>query len=167
MMVKCESINGLVSTSSEALLWDERFLRLALSVGQWSKDRSRQVGAVIVDDSRSILAVGYNGFPRGVDDSINDRHARPEKYLWTEHAERNAIYDAARRGVALDGSTIYLPWYPCADCARAVIQSGITNLVACERDSNDATWDNHFRVSSLMLAEAGVCVRLRKKADFV
>jgi len=167
MMGEYESMNELESVPSEELLWDKRLLGLALSVGRWSKDRSRQVGAVIIDNSRSILAIGYNGFPRGVDDSSDERHVRPEKYLWTEHAERNAIYDAVRRGVALGGATMYLPWYPCADCARAIIQSGIASLVAFERDSQDAIWDNHFRASSLMLAEAGVRVRLRNKADLV
>lgn len=146
-------------------MWDRRFLSLAMSVGNWSKDRSRGVGAIIVGEGRSILAVGYNGFPRGVSELVDERHHRPEKYLWTEHAERNAIYDAAKRGVALDGATIYLPWYPCADCARAIIQSGLVALVALRSESRDPIWDDHFRVSSLMLAEAGVRVKLWDKSD--
>lgn len=149
---------------SEAL-WDLRFLRLALSIGNWSKDRSRQIGAIVVGEGRSILAVGYNGFPRGVSEAADERHHRPEKYLWTEHAERNAIYDAAKRGVALDGSTMYLPWYPCADCARAIIQSGIIVLVALRSEVREPIWDDHFRVSSSMLTEAGLQVRLWDKSD--
>src|SRR5271166_5144739 len=110
--------------------WDSRFLDLARYVGQWSKDRSRKVGCVIVGPHREIRAIGYNGFPRGIDDDVADRHERPSKYLWTEHAERNAIFEAARIGTPLDGCTMYLPWFPCMACARALVQTGIARLVA-------------------------------------
>src|SRR5882724_1578597 len=112
------------SPSSPVLTeWDRRFLDLARHVGQWSKDQSRQVGCVIVGPSREIRAIGYNGFPRGADDSPDSlRNTRPNKYLWTEHAERNAIYQAARIGITVSGCTMYLPWFPCMDCARAIVQ---------------------------------------------
>jgi dCMP deaminase len=73
---------------------------------------------VIVRSDRLIRSVGYNGFVRGVDDDIASRHERPAKYSWIEHAERNAIYNAARFGVPLTGATCYVNWFPCIDRAR-------------------------------------------------
>jgi len=71
--------------------WDARFMNLARHISEWSKDRSTKVGVVIVGPENEVRALGYNGFPRGIDDDAPDRHERPEKYLWVEHAERNAI----------------------------------------------------------------------------
>jgi dCMP deaminase len=133
--------------------WDSRFLELARFVGQWSKDRSRKVGCVIVGPYREIRAVGYNGFPRGADDSPDERHQRPTKYLWTEHAERNAIFQAARVGIAVQGCTMYLPWFPCMDCARAIAQSGIARLVALRPDSKDPEWGEQFQAALELLEE--------------
>jgi dCMP deaminase len=133
--------------------WDSRFLDLARFVGQWSKDRSRKVGCVIVGPHREIRALGYNGFPRGADDSPNVRHQRPAKYLWTEHAERNAIYQAARVGIAVQGCTMYLPWFPCMDCARAIVQSGIARLVALRPDSRDPDWGAQFQAALELLEQ--------------
>ena len=78
--------------------WDLRWMSVASLVATWSKDRSRKCGAVIVDSRNVLVSLGWNGFPRGVADSPDYRHERPEKYLWTEHAERNAIYNAAANG---------------------------------------------------------------------
>jgi dCMP deaminase len=133
--------------------WDLRFLELARFVGQWSKDRSHKVGCVIVGPSREIRAIGYNGFPRGADDAPTLRHQRPAKYLWTEHAERNAIFQAARVGIAIQGCTMYLPWFPCMDCARAIVQSGIARLVALRPDSEDPDWGEQFRAALELLRE--------------
>jgi len=143
--------------------WDARWLELARVFGGWSKDRSTKIGCVIVDpQSRSLLSPGYNGFPRGINDDIDERHERPGKYKWTEHAERNAIYNAARHGIKLSGASMYVLWFPCSDCARAIIQTGITELVA----SPDAvvrfgpSWDDDFAISRILLDEAGIRVRL-------
>lgn len=141
--------------------WDERWMSLARMVAGWSKDRSRGTGAAIVDGRRNVLvSLGWNGFPRGVRDDVDERHLRPAKYQWTEHAERNAIYNAAANGVFLKGCTIYLSWYPCADCARAIIQSCIFHVVAVEPDWSDAKWGADFAVVKVMLEEAGVVVDL-------
>jgi dCMP deaminase len=142
--------------------WDSRWLDLANLVSNWSKDRSTKVGCVIVGPENQVLSTGYNGFPRGVSDNVDERHERPEKYLWTEHAERNAIYNAARHGVALRDTTIYIPWYPCANCARAIIQAGITTVVATVPDKNYLGWGPEFEVAEIMLEEAGINVRLVK-----
>lgn len=139
--------------------WDDYFMSIARVVAKKSKDRSTKVGCVIVGPDNEVRSVGYNGFPRGVDDQNEDRHARPEKYFWTEHAERNAIYNAARIGTALSGCRLYLPWYPCMDCARAIVQSGLREIIAVKPDLNDPKWGGDFvRVGSL-LSEAGVAIR--------
>ncbi len=143
--------------------WDVRFLRLALEVSTWSKDRSTQVGAVIVGEDRTPGPYGYNGFPRFIDDEVEERHARPTKYEWTEHAERNAIYNAARMGVALKGSTIYVTHVPCADCARAIIQVGITRVVAdasCMEGGFGDRWSDAAQITREMLDEAGIPIDL-------
>ena len=127
-------------------------------VATWSKDTSTQVGAVIVDNENTILSVGYNGFPRGVDDSIEERFERPIKYMYTEHAERNAIYNAVRNGLRLKGAKIYIPWCSCADCARAIIQSGIKTVVMREPDYDVPKWGEHFAIAIEMNKESGVKV---------
>lgn len=139
--------------------WDTRIMDLAKYVGQWSKDEARKVGCVIVGPGNEIRAIGYNGFPRGVNDDTGDRHKRPAKYKWTEHAERNAIYQAARAGISLEGCRMYLPWFPCMDCARAIIQSGITELVCVQPDYSDPQWGEDFVSVPELLEEGGVHVR--------
>lgn len=138
--------------------WNERFVELARFIAGWSKDRSRKVGAVITGFNKEILSVGYNGFPRGVDDNVEARHERPAKYAWTEHAERNAIYNAARTGVKLEGATIYLPWYPCMDCARAIVQVGINDVVAVAPDWNDPKFGADFKLVKELFEEVDVYV---------
>jgi dCMP deaminase len=139
--------------------WDSRFMRIAQEIATWSKDRSRQVGCVIVGPKNEIRSTGYNSFPRGLDDTAEYRHERPTKYRWTEHAERNAIYNAARIGVALEGCRMYVPWYPCMDCARAVVQSGITEIICVQPDPDDPQWAADFAEVPLLFEEAGVKVR--------
>lgn len=141
--------------------WDQRFMAIAQQIATWSKDRSRQTACVIVGPNREIRTTGYNGFPRGVNDDVDVRHSRENdaKYKWTEHAERNAIYNAARTGTALEGCTIYMPWYPCADCARAIVQSGITEVVAVTPDWNDPKWAKDFAMVVELFEECGTKVR--------
>lgn len=139
--------------------WDARWMDVARLAATWSKDRSRSVGAVIIDRRQHVVALGWNGFPRGINDDVGDRHERPAKYLWTEHAERNAIFNAAASGNATLGCTMYLVWFPCADCARAIIQAGIESIVAIEPDWGDPKYSADFAVVREMLSEAGVGVR--------
>lgn len=109
------------------LMWEQRFLELANNISLWSKDRSTKVGAVIISCNKEPVSFGYNGFPPGVNEDDNSRHERPTKYLYTTHAELNAILQADRN--RLVGSTIFVTHFPCADCARAIIKSGITKVV--------------------------------------
>ena len=139
--------------------WDERWMAMARLAASFSKDRSTKVGCVIVRENR-VLSLGWNGFPRGIDDDVEARHERPMKYAVTEHAERNAVYNAAREGVSLDAATIYVPWFPCADCARAIIQSGIWDLVAIQPAAGARPdWAESFAVAQEMLVEADVRIR--------
>jgi dCMP deaminase len=136
--------------------WNERFVELTKHISGWSKDKNTKTAALIADDSNRIMSIGYNGFPSGCNDDVQERYERPAKYLYTEHAERNAIYSAARNGVRLKDSTMYLMWFPCADCARAIIQSGIIKLVCHEPDLNMPKWGEQFKASLEMLTEAGI-----------
>jgi dCMP deaminase len=139
--------------------WHVRFLRLAHEIASWSKDRSTKVGAVVVRPDRTPGPYGYNGFPRQVNDNVDRRHQRPDKYDWTEHAERNAIYNAARIGTALEGCTMYVTHFPCVDCTRAIIQVGIERVVVDESSLGGAfgeRWADGRDITKEMFDEAGV-----------
>lgn len=143
-----------VKTSSEL---DDYWMRAAKWTGEnYSKDRSRKVGCVIV--SKSGRLHGANHFPDGVED-LDERHEKPEKYFWTEHAERNAIYEAARVGLSTSQATMYVSWFPCMDCARAIVQSGISTLVAHRPDLSDPKWGEDFQRVGQLLREGGVELR--------
>ena len=141
--------------------WTEYFLNIAEQVKQKSKDQSTQIGAVIVGEDKEVLSTGYNSFPRGLDDSLPERQERPEKYFWMEHAERNAIYNAARIGVSLKNSTIYLTsGLPCMDCARGIVNSGI-KTVYCKQvctTKNRDKWDESQKKSLELLRECDIDV---------
>jgi dCMP deaminase len=141
--------------------WTEYFLGIAEQVKLKSKDQSTQIGAVIVGIDNEILSTGYNSFPRGMDDSKIERQERPEKYFWFEHAERNAIYNAARIGVSLKNSTIYLTsGLPCMDCARGIVNSGI-KIVWCKKEcttKNKEKWEESQMKSLQLLNECGIQV---------
>lgn len=137
---------------------DKRWLDLCQLIRNWSSDDSRKTSAVIVDDRNVLIAVGWNGFPRGVLEKPQ-RKERPQKYSWTEHAERNALYDAAAKGVSCLGCRMYMPWYPCADCARAIIQAGIAEVICVEPDWDDKNWGSDFVIVKEMLEEADIKVR--------
>ena len=136
-------------------------MNIAEQVKLKSKDKSTQIGAVIVGVDNEVLSTGYNSFPRGLDDTIDERQERPEKYFWFEHAERNAIYNAARIGVSLKNSTIYLTsGLPCMDCARGIVNSGV-KIVWCKTEcttKNKEKWVESQMKSQQLLNECGVQV---------
>jgi dCMP deaminase len=120
--------------------WDLRFMVLADHIAQWSKDRSSRVGAVIVSDKNPI-SMGYNGFPRGCDDDLEERHERPTKYSWVLHAEENAIVNAARNGQRTLGTDMYVNWFPCSRCAGEIVNAGIKR-VFCDKEPDWTQKDN-------------------------
>lgn len=140
--------------------WEQYFRTIANQVKMKSKDENTQIGAVIVGSDNEIVSTGYNSFPRGIDDNVDSRQERPEKYFWFEHAERNALYNAARIGVSTKGCTMYLTCgIPCADCARGIINSGISKIV-CENHltfgESTQKWYEHAKRSLVMFEEAGI-----------
>jgi len=141
--------------------WVQYFRELAHTVKKKSKDENTIIGAIIVGKDHEIVSTGYNSFPRGINDYQKERQKRPEKYYWFEHAERNAIYNAARIGVSTKGTTMYLSCgIPCADCTRGIINAGITRIF-CERQNitKGTIWPDSYERSWEMLEEAGVNVQ--------
>ena len=109
--------------------WDEYFMGVSLLAAKRSKDPNTQVGACIVDSNNIILSTGYNGFPYGCsdDDYPWEREGEETKYNYGVHAELNAILNA--RGKNLKGAKLYVDLFPCNECAKAIIQSGIAEVV--------------------------------------
>jgi dCMP deaminase len=165
--------------------WHPYFIHLAAVVASKSKDESTKVGCVIVGPDNEIRSTGFNGFPRGVvecdedrlkrlignkslhdsirlrDMDVSKRWQRPEKYMWVEHAERNAIYNAARMGTSLRGCTAYMNFEPavCTECAKGLIQSGIVRIIGPDRTFTGVGRGKFYDtddVAKIMLMEAGV-----------
>lgn len=141
--------------------WDDVFMSMAYLVAARSKDENTHIGAVIVGPDKEVRSTGYNSFVRGINDYVPERQERPEKYLWFEHAERNAIYNAALSGISTKGCTMYTNGIPCMDCARGVVQAGIVEVVVDKQwdDNNYDMWLEHAKRSTKMFEEAGVCLR--------
>ena len=133
--------------------WDLRFLEMARNAASWSKDPSTKVGAIIVDDDKRVISVGYNGFPKGVrdDERLDDRQ---EKYKIIVHAERNALLFA---NTDVKNCHIYTyPFLPCSVCAGMIIQAGIKRVVSVK--NNNLRWQQDFKVSRKMFQEAEIHV---------
>ncbi len=160
--------------SSEPIRQDKAiqyFRLIRLMANLFSKDESTKVGALfITPETYEILTLGYNGMPRGIDEKNGKRWERPIKYDFTEHAERNAIFNAARTGTSLLGSICIVTLFPCCDCARGIIQSGARMLVTLDPFINVdqealERWGNKWKTSIEMLNEAGVEIYYLKEED--
>ena len=135
-----------------------KFWPVVETVATMSKDPSTQVGALALDENYNIIATGYNGFPRGVDDSIERYADRETKYALISHAEQNLIAQAAYSGRSLRGATLLVSsLFPCSSCAKSIIQSGI-KLVLSPHPDNNERWAEQAKWASLMFKEAGVVV---------
>jgi len=141
--------------------WNIRWFQLVDLVASWSKDPSTQVGAVIIPDGSDCPIIGWNGFPRGVKD-LPERYAdRDTKYMMVSHAEANSIVNAARNGVNLKGSTIYISHPPCNECAKLIVQSGIKKVIHRPLSpSLKSRWKNILKYSDLILSEGGVITEI-------
>ena len=141
--------------------WHDRYLDLAEQFASWSKDPSRKIGAVAVGDDGQILSQGYNGFPRGIEDSEQRWSNKNIKYDYVVHAEMNVIYNAVLNGVSLKGSTLYVYGLPiCNECAKGIIQCGIKHVVfrAPMKDNQciNLKWVRAWELTKSMLREADV-----------
>lgn len=139
-----------------SLKWDQRYLKLAYEVAQWSKDPSSKIGAITVGAKGQVLSQGFNGFPRGLKDDFTRLHDRETKYKFVVHAEMNAIYNATYNGTSLDGATLYVYGLPiCSECAKGVIQVGIKRVVM-PNQKVDGKWLGSWMQSESFFDEAGV-----------
>lgn len=142
---------------AKKLKWDQRWFQLVDLVASWSYDPSTKVGSVIIPDGGDCPVIGWNGFPRGVKDHPERYSNRDVKYNLVTHAEANSILNAARNGVNLKGSTIYISHPPCNECAKLIVQSGIKKVIHRPLSlSLKSRWENILKYSDLILSEGGV-----------
>ncbi len=134
----------------------ENLLKQCEIISQQSSDPHRKVGCLITDPIGDIIVSGCNNLITGVQ-KTDERCCKPLKYQWIEHAERNVIYEAALYGIPLMGTAMYINWFPCVECCRAVIQSGIIKLVAPTRPNTEhPRWGESFKTAIQMLDEVGI-----------
>ena len=141
--------------------WDEYFMGIASLSALRSKDPNTQVGACIVDEDNKVVSIGYNGMPRKVDESKltwNKNEGLDSKYLYVCHAEFNAILNC-RAGTNLSDCTLYVTLFPCNECAKAIIQTGIKEVVYASNKYKDQTGT---KASKKLLELAGVKLKQYK-----
>lgn len=158
-----------METSNKQLRWDNYFLDLCLRSAEMSYDPSTKVGAVIVGPDKEIRSTGFNGFPRGVIDSVERYENRNTKLDLIVHAEMNAILAAARIGVSVKNCSLYLIakdnknniWggLPCHRCMAEAIQAGISEIVSIPLDNTPSRWLNSLEISKTLAVEAGIKCR--------
>ena len=145
----------------DRVTWDEYFMTIALLSAKRSKDPSTQVGACIVDDENKVVSIGYNGMPRHCDDTKLTWEKGEDlnnKYLYVCHAEFNAILNT-RDGSHLNGCKIYVTLFPCNECAKAIIQTGIKKVIYLSDKYQDQL---STRASKKLFEVAGVEVEQYK-----
>lgn len=152
------------SKRQDYISWDEYFMGIAKLSAHRSKDPNTQVGACIVSQDNKILSVGYNGMPVGCSDDEfpwnRDGEPYDNKYFYTTHSELNAILNY--RGGNLEGTKIYVTLFPCNECAKAIIQSGIREIIYLSDKYADT---DSVKASKRMLNAAGVKLRQYKLAN--
>ena len=139
--------------------WDEYFMGIALLSCERSKDPNTKVGACIVDENKKVVSIGYNGMPSGCDESQlswNRGEGLDSKYLYVCHAEFNAILNTRNGTSALRGCTLYVTLFPCNECTKAIIQTGIKEVVYISNKYEDTVG---VQASKRMLMLAGVKIR--------
>lgn len=146
---------------NNVLSWESYFMGIAHLSALRSKDPNTQVGAVIVDEDKKVVSIGYNGFPKGCDDDTypwtSEGSTLESKYAYVVHAELNAILNSPR---SVKGCTIYVSLFPCHECAKAIIQSGIKCIVY---ESDKYADSDSVQASKRMLNSAGVSLRQSDK----
>jgi dCMP deaminase len=144
--------------------WLDYYFKLIPVIAAKSKDPSSKVGCIIVNEDHSIVATGYNGFPRGVNDDKDRYENREQKLYLIEHSERNCLYYCAKNGVPLKGTILLLEWAPCHDCMRGIIQSGIKKIYingdSAQFNNRELfnRWQPSLKWSIIMAKEADVLI---------
>jgi dCMP deaminase len=142
---------------NDYISWDEYFMSIALLSCMRSKDPSTQVGACIVNELNHIVGVGYNGFPKGCEDTVfpwgREGEFLETKYPYVVHAEQNAILNSS---ASLRGARIYVSLFPCHECAKYIIQAGIVEMIYMHNKYDDT---DSIKASKKMLDAAGVSYR--------
>ena len=146
--------------------WHNHFLQMALLNAKLSKDPSTQVGAIITSEDNHLISAGFNGFPRGIADTEERLNNRDIKLSLVVHAEMNGLLAAAKLGIKLKNSTLYivatnkdgLIWGgpPCRNCVKHVIQAGISKIVTYERKNVPSKWENDLNFSMDVIKEVGI-----------
>ena len=137
--------------------WSRKYIKLAKEISTWSKDPSTKIGCVAVGQHGQILSQGYNGFPRGIEDSTERLKVREEKYKFVVHAEQNCIYNATLNGVSLNGADLYVYGLPvCSECAKGVIQVGVKRVFMCFPNDISENWKASMKLSTSMFDETNV-----------
>jgi len=156
-----QRITGRRKHEMRKVSWDELFMTMVYLIAMKSKDKYTHCGAIIVGSNNEVRAVGYNGYVRGINDDIEERQERPEKYFWFEHAERNAIYNTILTGTPLQNCRLYTNGVPCMDCARAIVQTGIKEVIVDQwwDDNNGDKWKEHAERTIQLFRESGVSIR--------
>ena len=131
---------------------DKRLYELALHVSGWSKDPSTKVGAVLVGRDPREIALGYNGFPPGIEDTPERLSNRETKLKFTQHAERNVL-DNARFDAR--GGVLYVTFFPCSECAKSIISKGVVRIVTAG-PSDREPWASEALWTRIMLGETGI-----------
>lgn len=156
-------MNDSLSTTArkDVLTWDSTFMSLAMIVARRSKDPSTQVGAAIVDPDHRILSLGYNGAPIGFNDDEfpwgkTAENPLNNKGLYVVHSERNAILNYRGSSKDLESATLYVTLFPCNECAKEIIQSGIKHIVYADKPSN---MSDEFMASERLLTRCGITIR--------
>lgn len=144
------------------MTWDDYFMIQAFAAAVKSKDSRQKVGCVVVGPFNNILTTGFNGFPRGVTENDERMLDKVTKLQFIAHAERNAMDQAARHGISLHGSTMFVTKHPCNECAKSIIQAGIRRVV-CQPLDSDSSWTESSRLAKTMLDEAEVVLHVMQQ----
>lgn len=148
--------------------WDQHFLQMALRCAYMSKDPNTKAGAVIVGPDHEIRSTGFNGFPRGIADTMERLHNRDTKLRLIVHGEMNAVLNASRVGIPLLGCSLYLALFdddniwsgsPCVRCSVELIQAGIKEIVAWPPKPGPSKWHEDTSLALTLLNEAGIVYR--------
>ena len=137
--------------------WKKRFLKLSKEIAEWSKDPSTKVGALIISEDRNIISTGYNGFPRGIEDTEERLNNRELKYKFILHAEMNCIMNALYNGRSVKDCILFVHGLPpCSECTKSIIQAGIKKVITDSKPTDN--WKESSKLSLEMLKEANVVI---------